>query len=311
VPSLFHSTVSSDDAAASAPAYMPYLAAKISPSPVIVTQTNNNIERPVIPEFTDAAIEQVKTSVNSHALLVHKQICDLSAYLASAYLSAKQRQGFNEQLLSLSESLAIINKSRKEMQITYESKKETDASPVKITIPPVSSSLAPPFPSSVSEKVKFVPRELTMFQWVGQVDSNAQGEVFDDVEACLARFEDILEAYGMDRDRSYVRLIKYRLPKEVRKWYADEFLAGDKTCERPYAEFSAALIKKYGPDQDEDRTEAANALYVVSMNHNEKIDKFVGRFNDLRRRAGKQVPADALLISYFARALPPDVVNST
>ncbi|CEP10490.1 hypothetical protein, partial, partial [Parasitella parasitica] len=58
---------------------------------------------------------------------------------------------------------------------------------------------------------------LPLFQWTGFV-CDEQKEVFQDVDNCLRRFEDVLSSHSLDMDVNWSRLLPRYLSNNLNDW---------------------------------------------------------------------------------------------
>lgn len=63
-----------------------------------------------------------------------------------------------------------------------------------------------------------VPANLSLFQWESQVFKDS-AEVFVDIQACLTKFEDIMDAHVLDLDANFARVIPPLLSATACTWY--------------------------------------------------------------------------------------------
>lgn len=152
----------------------------------------------------------------------------------------------------------------------------------------------------------FVPKNLPLFQWEGQVIDAKLGQVFADIKLCLQNFEDVMVSNGLDLDSNFLRVVPPLLSQSTRTWYTGHLANFQKTKQRDptWAEFSADIIARYGINIYEERANCARELDSISMNPEESIESFIDRFNSLRRRAVDHVLPDSILLDKFGLALP-------
>jgi len=146
------------------------------------------------------------------------------------------------------------------------------------------------------------PSNLPAFQWVGMQVFDPRSPVFDSVDACLLKFEDIMKFNRLNFDEVYPRLVPPMLSSEQRTWYAS--YSSGPNFSASWNEFKAAVKARYGISVVEERDRCANELLNIRLLPNEQVRAFIDRFVELRRRAMDQAPPDHLLVQPFLDALP-------
>lgn len=146
------------------------------------------------------------------------------------------------------------------------------------------------------------PNNLPAFQWVGMKEFDSRSPVFDTVDDCLLKFEDVMYVYELDFDKSYARFVPPMLSTEQRTWYTS-FMAAAKSPVS-WDDFKAAVKARYGISVVEERQRCAQELMNIRILPDEQVKVFIDRFLELRHRAKDQAPSDYLLVPPFLEALP-------
>lgn len=145
------------------------------------------------------------------------------------------------------------------------------------------------------------PDNLPYFQWEGSVfDAHLPWSV--DVDACLTKFEDVMNFYSLAFDKEFLRLVPPMLsPTQRTTWY-QSFLMNHQAP--TWVDFKSCFKARYGISVIDDRQKCAAELMNISFQPNESFHSLVDKFNDLRRRAFDQLPQPFLLVSRLMLILP-------
>lgn len=150
------------------------------------------------------------------------------------------------------------------------------------------------------EKQFVVPPNLPLIQWKGGPIQNENVTVFENVKACLRKFETVVQSYGLNVNWHYKRLLPICLSDKMNCWFSDYLTQNENVT---WETMCKAINEKYGISNDKLQQAATNKLLNIKMGKNEHIDHFVDRFNALRNEA--QVFDEHMLCQFFLEALQP------
>ncbi|GAA5817944.1 hypothetical protein MFLAVUS_011524 [Mucor flavus] len=137
-------------------------------------------------------VHTLKTSLT----LAQDEIASLSALVVTFTGSQDQLRSYRSQLSKRVEDLELLGKALKLVQST------------------AGDSLAG------SKLSKVVPRDLPLFQWIGNVTVPG-AHVFVDINTCLMKFTDIMTSHDLDLNSNYLRVLPPLLAGPIRLWFED------------------------------------------------------------------------------------------
>ncbi|KAI9243232.1 hypothetical protein EDC94DRAFT_666052 [Helicostylum pulchrum] len=134
-------------------------------------------------------------------------------------------------------------------------------------VPQTSSS----FSYKPSSRPPTVPTQLPFFQWMGHVYDDTR-TVFPSLNACVSKFEDVLNTYQLEFNDHWCRLLPLCLPIEIRAWLAD-FTKDSSNA--TWNDSKAAINLQYGITQDAEQEVATTDLLDLQMSNNQTIESFM------------------------------------
>ncbi|KAF7728074.1 hypothetical protein EC973_006712 [Apophysomyces ossiformis] len=127
-----------------------------------------------------------------------------------------------------------------------------------------------------------LPGDLPLFQWFANV-IDSKKTVFETVEECLDRFEDVVQSYRQSMDDNWHLLLPRMLSPEQRSWF-DAHLRPHP--ERPWSIARKVIMKKYGINDAERQAQRSKDLVNLTMSKDESVDRYTDKFHRIRREAG-------------------------
>ncbi|GAA5817749.1 hypothetical protein MFLAVUS_011301 [Mucor flavus] len=191
-------------------------------------------------------VHTLKTSLT----LAQDEIASLSALVVTFTGSQGQLRSYRSQLSKRVEDLELLGKALKLVQST------------------AGDSLAG------SKLSKVVPRDLPLFQWIGNVTVPG-AHVFVDINTCLMKFTDIMMSHDLDLNSNYLRVLPPLLAGPIRLWFEDFRVEFAKLYQRDplWLEFTSAFRFRYGINAEEERNNCAMELDKAEMKTNETLEK--------------------------------------
>ncbi|KAG2191727.1 hypothetical protein INT47_004166, partial [Mucor saturninus] len=130
----------------------------------------------------------------------------------------------------------------------------------------------------------FVPTGIPfLFQWKSHVLSTKR-RVFKNIEACIEEFENIVATNGMNLDTNWARLLPGCLSEPMKKELQVNHLDNKKYAR--WNQIRDTLIRAYGKDINEAKSEASNKLFAISMKENETVEDYNMRFKHYQTESG-------------------------
>ncbi|KAI7875071.1 uncharacterized protein EV154DRAFT_486803 [Mucor mucedo] len=130
----------------------------------------------------------------------------------------------------------------------------------------------------------FVPAGIPfLFQWKSHVLSTKR-RVFKNIEACVEEFENIVATNDMNLDTNWARLLPGCLSEPMKKELQINHLDNKKYAR--WNQIRDTLIRAYGKDINEAKSETSNKLFAISMKENGTVGDYNMRFKHCQAKSG-------------------------